>query len=305
MDSNMQKEHFTLKDSVENEENLSTRLEPFFRDLDCFLDRELTTMIEKSTPKLLKELASVGGEQIADVTKQHIQSWRNGDIKTLDEVYRKISSACFEINMTGHGQQLIIQWAKGMVAKDITTEIKKICDKHATADLCGRCTLPPIRLASNNTTMNSSVIDETIPAIISVVTVMGGVKLFETISSVILQTLRERIDVALFAALVACGPVGFAVIASIVGATTGVVARDILDRFVAKVPSVNLRPLPFRALVTDAEIDEFFSKKGMEQVEEALSDPDFVRALSEEIAGCIRPGLRKRIAVERNRLACL
>ena len=58
MDSNMQKEHFTLKDSVENEENLSTRLEPFFRDLDCFLDRELTTMIETVTCLRILEILS-------------------------------------------------------------------------------------------------------------------------------------------------------------------------------------------------------------------------------------------------------
>ena len=193
MESNMYVESFEIKDSVGNEKDISARLGAFFHELDWFFDSELNAMIEKSTPKLMKQLATMLGEHIVDETKQHILSWRNGDIKTLDEVYGKISYASSEINRSGFllhrspCQQVIAQWAKGTVEKDIATEIKRLCDKHAVVDLCGHCTLPPILLASSNTMMNPSAMGETLSAIIPLVTVVSGIKLYETISSVILQ----------------------------------------------------------------------------------------------------------------------
>lgn len=314
MESNMYKVPFGAKDSVANEKDLPSCLSSFFRDLDWFLDSELNTMVEKSTPKLMKELATLFREQIVNETKKHIISWRNGDINTLDEVYEKISSTFFDINMTGYlwhqtsCQKVIFQWLKGVVEKDIAREIKQLCDKHAIVDFCGHCILLPILVTNNKTMVNPSAMGETITAIISLVAVMSGVKLYETLSSVILQTLKESIAVALFAALVALGPLGFPVIAGVLGATAIATAMGRLDllkvRFVEKVSSANL-PMFIRAFVTDAKIDKFLPEQGTEQIEEILSDKDLAIALTEEIAEYVRTGIRKKIDVERISLAYL
>lgn len=232
---------------------------------------ELTTVIEHSIPQLMKELTSVIGAQITDDLKQQMGRWRNGDIKTLNEVYEKITMT-ESSTRASLCRQVTARWAEESVGKAVLSKVSGAAGNFPDTV-------------------------ETLSVVISSLSAESNEEVYKKISGVILQNVQEYLALTLFEIVNSLGPLRAMLIAAILGLSSSAAAGGKLDLmksiFVEKASSADLPPV-LRRCVTDAKIDNLLSGQRMAQIEETLCDTAFTHPLTEAMVGQIRVVLSAR-----------
>ena len=278
----------------------------FSDKMNQFIRQKLDAIIKKNIPSLADEMGTVVADIITPVMKKRVQEWKDGSIETLNDMNQRIKSDCSEANLkqllsnNKEYKKTIEDWLKKKVGVDIALELKKICDEFKVSGISVEdlniMTIPKVSLGGIN--INPLEFMDMISAIVPVI---AGVIAYASIATimavltVVISWISTALASALFTLLVGMGPVGWTVLAGVVGIGVAKMVSGGFDSFKEifqdKVMSWNL-PQMARKLMTDNKINNSFTEANIPgQIEQAFNKPD----LSGEIVKSVSANLKKEI----------
>lgn len=281
----------------------------FQDDLNQLIDEKLEKIVEANIPALGKEMGTVISSILTPKMKQHILSWRSGNIDTLNAMNRKIRSDCSEANLTQLLSsnptyiKTIEDWLKNKVGKDIAVELKGLCDKYGVRDISiddlNIMTMPKISIG--DIPLNPLEFMDTLSAVIALIAGVISAASITTIMAVIvvvLSLISESLAASLFLALIGMGPVGWAVLAGVVGVAVAALVAGGFDRFKSmfqdKVMGWNL-PGIARKTMTDDKINKSFTDANLpKQIEEAFNDSKLKSDIVKKVSANLKGQIEKR-----------
>lgn len=278
----------------------------FQNDLNQLVNKKLDNIIEANIPALGQEMGTVISDILTPKMKQHIRDWKNGDIATLDAMNAKIRADCTEKKLTAllSNNEAYLSavrgWLKDKVGRDIAVELKELCDKYGVRDISiddlNIMSLPKISLG--DIPLDPLDFMNTISAVVAIISGIVAYASIATIMAVIvvvLSFISESLATALFVALVGMGPVGWGILAGVVGLTVAALVSGGFDAvkegFKDKVMGWNL-PKIARQTMTDEKVNKSFKDaKLSKQIEDAFKDEkvknDIVSKISANLKGQI------------------
>lgn len=281
--------------------------EIFQQDLNYLIDQKLGEIIEANIPALGKSMGTVISGILTPKIKGYIKDWKRGDIRTLNDMNKKIENACSDTNLTNllanntSYKQTIENWLKDTVGKDIAVELKKLCDKHGVRGIDVKdlniMTMPQLSVGSIPLDplqfMNTI---STVIALIAGVISAASITTIMAVIVVVISLISESLAAALFWALVGMGPVGWAILATVVGVAVAILISDgfesVKDSFKYKVMGWNL-PAIARKTMTDEKIDKSLADANLpKQIENAFKD----QKLKDELVSKISANLKGQVA---------
>ena len=108
----------------------------FQKSLNDILDKKIPDIVSKNIPTLASSIGTIIEDIIVGIMKKRINSWRNGNITTLDEMTRLIKLDCSEENIhkaienSKDYNEAIKKWLTNDVSKSIAVELKTLCNKY-------------------------------------------------------------------------------------------------------------------------------------------------------------------------------
>jgi len=156
---------------------------------------------------------------ITPIIKRRIESWRDGDIDTLNEMNEKIKADLSEKNLkklllNDDGYLKVIKdWMKGKVGKCTAIELKSFCDKYCVRNIdiddLNIMTMPKTNIEAVVSAISGVVADSSITTLMAVIVV-------------ITSDISEALAGVLFNVLMAIGSAGGAIIAAVLCVTVTV-----------------------------------------------------------------------------------
>lgn len=281
----------------------------FQKDLNILVDKKLKHIVNAAIPALARELGKVVAGIVTPRMKKRIADWKDGKIKTLNEMNEYIKRDCSEENLTRilsnnpHYQKAIENWLKYKVGKDIALELKELCDKYDIQDISVEdlniMTMPVLNIGT--IPLDPLEFTKTISTIVAVISGVISAASIGTIMGVVVLVvsfISQSLAVTLFAALSAMGPVGWGILAAVVGvAVTVLVAggfNKFKDLFKDKVMDWNL-PQVARKTMTDERINKSFAEANLpKQIYESFRDPKLREQIIEKVAANLKNQIELR-----------
>lgn len=281
----------------------------FQKDLNHIIDEKLEKIVAENIPALGKEMGIIITNILTPKMKEHIWSWRDGNIRTLNEMKGRIKADCSEDNLTrmlssnSTYLKTIESWLKDKVGKDIAIELKDLCDKYGVRNIgiddLNIMTIPKISIGDipldplDFMDALSAVI-----AIISGVVAAGSITTIMAVITIVISLISESLAVTLFSALVGMGPAGWAIIAVIVGVTVTTLLisgfGEFKKSFQEKVMGWNL-PGIARKTMTDEKINKSFSDANLpRQIEDAFKDAKLKNEIVKKVSVNLKGQIEKR-----------
>lgn len=281
----------------------------FQEDLNHLLDEKLEKIVEKNIPELGKEMGTVISGILTPKMKAHISSWKEGKIDTLNAMNRKIKSDCSEENLTKLLSNnktyinAIEKWLKEKVGKDIAVELKALCDKYGVRDISvddlNVMTMPKINIG--DIPLDPLEFMDTLGGVIALIAGVISAASITTIMAVIvvvISLISESLAASLFLALVGMGPVGWAILAGVVGIAVAALVSGGFDKFKSlfqdNVMSWNL-PKIARKTMSDDKINQSFKDANLpKQIEDAFKKPELKKDIVKKVSSNLKGQIEKR-----------
>lgn len=281
----------------------------FTQDINHLIDEKLPQIIKSNVPALGSEMGKIISGVVTPIIRKRIGDWKNGSITTIDDMNRKIKEDCSEKNLmkvlenNKDYKTAIEKWLKDKVGKDIAVELKAICDKHGVHGLSVEnlniMTIPDVNISG--VAIDPLAFMNVISAIMAVVAGVIAAASITTIMAVIiviLSLISETLAVTLFWALVGMGPVGWTILAAVVGIAVAVLFSEgteyVKELFKDKVMEWNL-PEVARRLVRDDRIDESIRKADISgQIEESFKKAEVGNDIAYKLAVELKLQVEKR-----------
>lgn len=281
----------------------------FQDDLNHLIDAKLEQIVAANIPALGKEMGTVISGILTPKMKDRIRSWKNGDIETLNDMNRKIKSDCSEDNLTrllannSTYTKAIERWLKDKVGKDIAVELKGLCDKYGVRDISiddlNIMTMPKINIG--DIPLDPLDFMDTLSTIISLISGIVAAASITTIMAVVIvviSLISESLAASLFFALVGMGPVGWSILAGVVGIAVAALVAGGFDKFKqsfqGKVMGWNL-PKIARKTMTEDKINKSFSDANLpKQIETAFNDAKLKNDIVKKVSANLKGQIEKR-----------
>ena len=279
----------------------------FEKKLNHLIDEKLPKIVESNIPALGKEMGKVIADILTPRMKGHIKDWRRGDIRTLDRMNQMIENDCSDANLTKllsnnpSYKKTIENWLKDKVGKDIAVELKALCDEFGVHGIDVKdlniMTMPQISIGS--IPLDPLAFMDTISVVIALIAGIISAASITTIMAVItvvLSLISESLALSLFLALVGMGPVGWGILAGVVGLAVAVLVSGGFDGvkgiFKDKVMGWDL-PIIARKTMTDDKINQSFAEANLPaKIEAAFKD----QTLKNEIVNKVSLNLKDQVA---------
>jgi len=281
----------------------------FRDDLNHLIDKKLDKIIANNIPALGKEMGTVISSILTPKMKAHIRNWKEGKIDTLNTMNKKINADCSEENLTKllsenpKYKKTIENWLKDKVGKDIAIELKAICDKYGVRDISvddlNIMAMPKISIG--DIPIDPLDFMDTLGNVIALISGVVTAASITTIMAVVLaiiSIISESLATSLFIVLVEMYPVGWGIIAAILGVGIGVLMRQgvqgFKDMFKNKVMGWNLPKLA-RKTMTDDKIDKSFTDANIpNQIETAFADAKLKDEIVKNVSANLKVQIEKR-----------
>ena len=281
----------------------------FSEDLNNLIDKKLEKIIKDNIPSLANDMGQVVQDILTPIMKKHVYDWKEGKIDTLDNMNKRIKADCSEnalgklLSENKKYKDTIKKWLTNKVGKDIAVELKGLCNKYGVAGISVEdlniMTVPQIP-GGGGISINPLEFMDIISAIVSII---AGVVAYASIATimavvvVVLSYISATLASALFTALVAMGPVGWTILAGVVGIAVAALVAAGFDSFKntfnKKVMSWNL-PKVARQVLTDKSIEKAFTDADIKkQVTDSFNKPE----LKNDIVKKVSENLKKQIKV--------
>lgn len=281
----------------------------FQDDLNHLIDEKLDKIIANNIPALGKEMGTVISGILTPKMKGRIRDWKEGRIDTLNAMNRKIKSDCSEENLTkllssdSKYIKAIEIWLKDKVGKDIAIELKGLCDKYGVRDISvddlNIMAMPKISIG--DIPIDPLEFMDTLGGVIALIAGVVAAASITTIMAVvvvIISIISESLAASLFVALVGMGPVGWAVLAGVVGIAVAALVSGGFDKFKSmfqdKVMGWNLPKLA-RKTMTDDKINKSFTDANIpKQIESAFNDAKLKNEIVKKVSANLKGQIEKR-----------
>lgn len=282
----------------------------FQEDINHLIDEKLNKIVESNIPALSKDMGKVISDILTPKLKMRINSWKNGDIDTLDSMNKLIRDDCSETNLTKLLSEnpkyikSVENWLTNKVGKDIAVELKSICEKYGvrdfTLDDLNIMTMPKISVG--DIPINPLEFMDTISNVISLIAGVVSAASIVTIMSVVVvvvSIISESLAASLFLALVSMGPAGWAILAGVVGIAVTALLSGGFNKFKAsfsdKVVGWNL-PNIARKTMTDEKINKSLSEANLpKQIEDAFKDKKLKNDIVTKVSANLKLQIEKRV----------
>lgn len=279
----------------------------FEKKLNHLIDEKMPKIVESNIPALGKDMGKVIADILTPKMKGRIKEWRSGDIRTLNQMNAKIKTDCSDANLEkllsndSSYKKTIEKWLREKVGKDIAVELKALCEESGvhgieTKDL-NIMTMPQITIGS--IPLDPLSFMDTISVVVALIAGVISAVSITTIMAVItfvLSLISESLALSLFLALVGMGPVGWGILAVVVGLVVTVLVSGGFDAvkglFLDKVMDWDL-PGIARETMTDDKIDKSFTDANLpKQIEDAFKKQE----LKNEIVNKVSLNLKDQVA---------
>lgn len=281
----------------------------FQEDLNELIDKKLEKIIDKNIPKLGEKMGTVIANILTPKMKEPIRSWRSGNIDTLNKMNERIRSDCSESNLTNllssnsKYTETVKDWLRDQVGKDIAVELKGLCDKYGVRDISmddlNIMALPKISIG--DIPLDPLEFMDALSAVIAVIAGVISAASVTTIMAVIvvvISLISESLAATLFSLLVAVGPMGWGVLAVVVGVSVTVLMFQGFDSFKSsferRVMGWKL-PIFARETMTDEKINKSFSDANLpKQIEDAFKDVKLKEDIVKKVSANLKGQIEKR-----------
>ncbi|HBA69863.1 MAG TPA: hypothetical protein DCZ40_10985, partial [Lachnospiraceae bacterium] len=270
---------------------------------------KLEKIIDKNIPKLGEKMGTVIANILTPKMKERIRSWRSGNIDTLNKMNERIRSDCSESNLTNllssnsKYTETVKDWLRDQVGKDIAVELKGLCDKYGVRDISmddlNIMALPKISIG--DIPLDPLEFMDALSAVIAVIAGVISAASVTTIMAVIvvvISLISESLAATLFSLLVAVGPMGWGVLAVVVGVSVTVLMFQGFDSFKSsferRVMGWKL-PIFARETMTDEKINKSFSDANLpKQIEDAFKDVKLKEDIVKKVSANLKGQIEKR-----------
>lgn len=281
----------------------------FEQELNQLIDQKLPKIVEANIPSLGKEMGKVIADILTPKMKGHIKDWRRGDIRTLNQMNTRIKNDCSDANLTTlltnnpTYKRTIESWLRDKVSKDIAIELKALCEKFHVRGIETRdlniMTMPNISIGA--IPLDPLAFMDTISVVIALIAGVISAASITTIMAVItfvLSLISESLAISLFLALVGMGPVGWGILAAVVGLSVTALVSDSFDSvkalFKDKVMAWDL-PVIARKTMTDEKINKSFTDADLpRQIEDAFKKQELKNEIIKKVSTNLKEQVRKR-----------
>lgn len=278
----------------------------FQKDLNKLIEKELPDIIEQDLPKLADSLSSVIDEVVTGIVKADMRKWRSSEIKTLNEMTRRIEQDCDEkrlqiILMNNKDYNTAIQkWTVDIVGQDIAEKLKQICYRYGVNDI----TMEELNVFQTpeieGFNVNVDILDfaDTIIAIVAVIAGIITAIVLPTVLGIVIgliSWISVGIASFLLTILLALPGAGWAILLGIAGIAVVKAAAsgmtDAKEVLLEKMQDMNL-PQWIRNRMTDEKIDAQIKKAGLKEkirqsILEEKSKNDIINSVSSNLRGQI------------------
>lgn len=280
----------------------------FQDDLNNIINEKLESIIENNISSLGKSMGPVISDIVRPIILNRIESWRDGEIRTLNEMNEQILSDCSEENLNNLLSsnddyiKTINDWLKNEVSRDVAIELKELCDKYGVKDISiedlNIMTAPKIDITIPIDPLEFM---DTISAVVSIIAAIISGSSVTTIMAVVIlivSVISETLAAALFTALVGMGPMGLTILAGVVGIAVATLVTNGFENckatFQEKVMNWNLPKIARQAL-KDKKINASLEKANLpEQIENAFKDDKLKTDLVQKISVNLKGQVQKR-----------
>lgn len=281
----------------------------FQNDLNNIINTKLESIIEGNIPALGEKMGTVISDIIRPIIIKRIKSWKSGEIDTLNEMNAKIQSDCSEENLSkllsnnSDYIKTVSDWLKDTVGKDIAVELKELCDKYGVRDInvedLNIMTTPKISIT--NIPIDPLEFIDVISGIVAIVAGVISAYSVATIMGVVvilISIISESLATTIFSALVAMGPVGWTILAAVIGVTALTLTCDGFEKFKSlfqdKVNGYNL-PNIARKLMKDEQINSSIMNANLpKQIENAFQDDELKTDIVQKVSINLKGKIQKR-----------
>ena len=281
----------------------------FQDDLNHLIDEKLETIVANNIPALGKEMGVVISGILTPKMKARIKDWKEGKIDTLNTMNQRIKSDCSEVNLTrllsndSKYIKAIENWLRDKVGKDIAIELKGLCEKYGVRDVSvddlNVMTMP--KLSIGNVRLDPLDFMNTLGGVIALIAGVISAASVTTIMAVIvvvISLISESLATSLFLALVSMGPVGWAILAGVVGVAVAALVAGGFEKFKSlfqdKVMGWNL-PKIARQTVSEEKINKSFADANLpKQIEDAFTKADVKKDIVKKISANLKGQIEKR-----------
>ena len=290
----------------------NAKSERFQLDVQELIQKEVPKIIADDMQKLADSLAPTIDKIVSGMIRSRMVSWRNGNITTINEMTRLIKSDCSEknlqekLNSNSEYKAAIENWTVNVVGKDIALKLQAICQKYHVSDFTVD-SLNVMKGVKIDPTTGRIVIDpaggivDIVADVVSAICGLIAAFLVVDIAALVIAIvsfISVDLAAAIFVALVAMGPVGWAVIAAVLGLGVATLVRRGLggfkDMFVEKVQSADL-PGIARKILTDNKINEQIANGNMEsKIKQELLKQENKNKVVKSISASLEGQIQKR-----------
>ena len=281
----------------------------FQDDLNQLIDEKLESIVAHNIPALGKEMGVVISGILTPKMKARIKEWKEGKIDTLNTMNQRIQSDCSEVNLTGllsnDSQYIntIENWLRDQVGKDIAIELKGLCEKYGVRDVgvddLNVMTMPKLSIGDVRLDpLEFMKILGGVIALIAGVISAASVTTIMAVIIVVISLISESLAASLFVALVGMGPVGWTVLAGVVGAAVAALVAGGFEKFKAlfqvRVMGWNL-PKIARQTVSEDKINKSFADANLpKQIEDAFAKADVKTDIVKKVSANLKGQIEKR-----------
>lgn len=279
----------------------------FTEALNKLVDDKLNSIIENNIPYLAEHTGKVVEKIIIPIMKKRIQEWKDGKIKTLNEMNDKIKADCSSESLSNlladnkEYKQTIENWLKEKIGKDIAVELNALCKEFGVNDIgiddLNIMTVPTAKIDGPpiDPLAFVDVIKKIVAIIVGIISMVSITTIMATIV-VVLSFVSEALAASLFIALAGMGPVGWGVLAGVVGITVAALIAGGFDGvknlFQDRVRNFNLPKIARKALtensinksLTDANI----AQKIADAFRKKQTKDDIIKEVSANLRGQIQ-----------------
>lgn len=282
----------------------------FMQDVNRLIDEKLPQIVKENIPALGNEMGTIISNVIVPIIKERINDWKKCHITTINTMNRRIEEDCSEKNLTNLLKNntaytgAIEKWLKDKVGKDIAMELKAICEKHGvrgiSVEKLNVMTTPEIDIPGG-ISIDPLAFMDAISAIIAVIAgIIAGVSIttIMAVITVVISIISETLAGILFTILVGMGPVGWGILAAVLGLAVTVLVKQGFDSvkglFKEKVMSWDL-PEIARKAVTDDKINECIRKADISgQIKKGFSSEKVINDIADKVTVQLKTQVEKR-----------
>lgn len=280
----------------------------FSEELNKLIDEKLNTIIENNIPYLAENTGQVVYKIVVPVIKNRIQEWKDGKIKTLNDMNEQIKA---DFSPESFGKLLlnnkeynktIEKWLKDKIGKDIAVELNDLCRKYGVKDMSiddlNIMTVPSVTI--DGPKIDASSFMNTVSNVISIIAgLILGIATPVILGVIIglISWISVEIASILFALLNSHPE-----LILIIGAVVGIVGKkstkkglkNFKKEFEQKVMGFNL-PNPARKLLTEKSVNKALDKANIsDKIVKAFEEDQTKQEIVKKVSANLKEQIEKR-----------